>query len=90
MAWSALARTEIACQLHHEDRERVMKKPPFKHVMRPLESQVVYSIYAHRKLTRREIEDVVRNYDEVKFHRPAKGNIEIITMIGLKESGRRQ
>lgn len=67
-----------------------MKKPPFKHVVRPVETRLQYSIYAHRQLTRQEISDVIRNYEEVKYHHPAKGTIEIITMIGLRESGRKQ
>jgi hypothetical protein len=67
-----------------------MKKPPFKHVVRSLETQLQYAVYAHRELTRKEIVAVIRNYDEVKFHRQSSGRIEIITMIGLRESGRKQ
>lgn len=67
-----------------------MKKPPIKHVVRSHATQLQYSIYAHRQLTRQEITAVIRNYDEVKFQRPATGKIEIVTMIGLRESGRKQ
>ncbi len=67
-----------------------MRKPPIKHVVRSHETQLQYSIYAHRQLTRQAITAVVRNYDEVKFQRPAKGKVEIVTMIGLRETGRKQ
>ncbi len=67
-----------------------MKKPPFKHVVRARESNFQYSIYAHRQLTRAEIAVIVRDYNEVKFHRLSEGNVEIITMIGYRESGTKQ
>ena len=67
-----------------------MRKPPFKHVVRTRDSHVEYSIYAHRQLTRAEIAATVRQYNEVKFHRLSEGSIEIITMIGYAESGRKQ
>lgn len=67
-----------------------MKKPPIKHVVRSHTTQLQYSIYAHRQLTRQEITAVIRNYDGVKFQPPTTGKVEIVTMIGLRESGRKQ
>jgi hypothetical protein len=85
--WSARDSTQC---LDADGGKRALKKPPFKHVVRSRDANTQYSIYAHRPLTRAEIVATVRGYNDVKFHRPGDGNIEIITMIGYHESGRKQ